>query len=128
MTLRDLGDFFDPDLHLPIRGKNYTVPAPDFEEAQRLRAIVLDQTVPASAHDQEAEKVLGPAFAQMVEDDLPWPVIVHATRTTMLHFGLSPDVAEVHWSMAQLGSVVDLERVTEALVAKKKGARHAERR
>lgn len=28
MAYKDLAEFFDPDLHLPIRGKRYTVPAP----------------------------------------------------------------------------------------------------
>lgn len=32
MAYKDLDTFFDPDLHLPIKGNWYTVPAPGAED------------------------------------------------------------------------------------------------
>ncbi|MBM4575395.1 hypothetical protein GS415_02045 [Rhodococcus hoagii] len=46
MALKDLDTFFDPDLHLPIRGKKYAVPSPEWETVKRLQARIFDDEVP----------------------------------------------------------------------------------
>ncbi|OZC62361.1 hypothetical protein CH267_02150 [Rhodococcus sp. 06-621-2] len=115
MALKDLDTFFHPDLTLPIRGKWYRVPSPDGIEGPRLRAVIADSGLPAVEQTDEAVKVLGPSFAEMVDDKVPWTMILHAGRTALLHYGFSPDMAEIHWAMAQLGRLVDLERVSELL-------------
>lgn len=120
MALKDLDTFFDPDLHLPIRGKTYRIAAPDGEEGPRLRQVITDDGLPAPAQTDEAIKVLGDAFDEMVVDKVPWPMILHAGRTALLHFGFTPDMAEIHWGMAHLGRMVDLEKVTELLATNKK--------
>lgn len=120
MALKDLDDFFDADLHLPIRGKKYTVAAPDYDEAKRLREhVVANSALPAPAQTHEAIKVLGPALDEMVADNLPWSMILHAGRTAIAHYGASPDIAEIHWHMAQLGRFVDLSKVAMQLAARK---------
>lgn len=116
MALKDLAETgFDPDLHLPIRGKLYTVPAPDYATAKRMREHTVAEGLPPVEQIDQAIAALGPAFDEMVADDIPWPMILHAGRTTILHFGFSPDMAEIHWAMAHLGRMVDLERVSEKL-------------
>lgn len=121
MALRDLDETgFDPDLHLPIRGKRYTVTAPSYEEWKRLVVVVADSGMPAVEQTNEALKILGPAVDQMAADNVPWPMILHAGRTALLHFAASPDLGEIHWAMAHLGRLIDLERVSEQLAAKRK--------
>jgi hypothetical protein len=115
--LKDLDSFFDPDLHLPIRGKIYRIPAPDFEESERLRIVAITEDLPAPVQVSEAIKVLGPALDEMKTDNVPWPMILHSGRTAILHYGFTPDMAEVHWQMAHLGRLVDLEQVSEHLAA-----------
>lgn len=116
MALKDLTETgFDPDLHLPIRGKQYTVPAPDYETAKRMREHTTSEGLPPVEQIDQAIAALGPAFDEMVADGIPWPMILHAGRTTILHFGFSPDMAEIHWAMAHLGRMVDLEQVSEQL-------------
>lgn len=115
MALKDLDGFFDPDLHLPIRGKRYRVPAPDYDGHQQMRERVTAENVPTQTQTSDAIAALGTAFDAMVDDSLPWPMILHAGRTALLHFGASPDIAEIHWAMAHLGRMIDLERASELL-------------
>lgn len=125
MALKDLTETgFDPDLHLPIRGKKYTVPAPDYDTAKRMRDMVAVEGMPPVEQIDEAIAALGPAFDEMVADGLPWPMILHSGRTAILHFGFSPDWADVHWSMAHLPRQVDIEKIlgrhAELIAARKK--------
>lgn len=138
MALKDLDTFFDPDLHLPILGKSYRIAAPAWEYAKHLRAIVGNDGLPPVEQIDEALTVLGAhpetgelddlptgewsggAFTDMVADGVPWPMILHAGRTAIIHFGFNPDMAEIHWAMAHLGKLVDLEAVTEQLAQLKK--------
>ena len=117
MALKDLAETgFEPDLLLPIRGKQYRVPSPNYEEAKRLREEVVANTgLPPITQTHEATKALGPALDDMIADNIPWTMILHAGRTAIAHFGASPDIAEIHWAMAQLGKLVDLDKVTEHL-------------
>ncbi|MDV6276371.1 hypothetical protein R3Q06_23000 [Rhodococcus erythropolis] len=126
MAYKDLDTFFDPDLKLPIRGKLYTVPAPGAPEAARLRKQVVAEGVPPVEQVGEALKILGAVedeagvwlggvYDEMVADNIPWPMIFHAGRTAILHYGFTPDMAESHWALAQLGRLVDLEKATEFL-------------
>lgn len=126
MAYKDLDTFFDPDLKLPIRGKLYTVPAPGAPEAARLRKQVAAEGVPPVEQVGEALKILGAVedeagvwaggvYDEMVADNIPWPMIFHAGRTAILHYGFTPDMAESHWALAQLGRLVDLEQATEFL-------------
>ncbi|NKU72723.1 hypothetical protein GS898_04960 [Rhodococcus hoagii] len=120
MALKDLDTFFDPDLHLPIRGKKYTVTAPDWETVKQLRVKIFADDLPPLEQSDDAVAALGPALDEMVADNLPWPMILHAGRTAMLHWA-SPELAEIHWSLAQLGTLVNLDSVTAYLAEQQKG-------
>lgn len=111
VALKDLDTFFDPDLHLPIKGKKYRVPSPDYEGAKTLREIATQGMPPQSQIDL-ALQALSTALDDMVDDDVPWSMILHAGRTAILHFGVSPDIGETHWGMAHLGRMIDLDEVT----------------
>lgn len=115
MAYKDLDTFFDPDLKLPIKGTTYTVPSPMWEHAKRLREVVGAEGLPPVEQIDEAIKVLGSAFQEMVDDQVPWTMILHAGRTAIIHYGFNPDMAEIHWQMAHLGKLVDLEHVGDIL-------------
>jgi hypothetical protein len=117
---KDLDTFFDPDLYLPIRGKQYQVPAPDADESERLREQVMVEGVPPVEQVHEAIRALGSAFDEMRADGVPWPMILHSGRTAILHFGLSPDMADIYWGLTHLARLVDLDRIMDLLAAKNK--------
>ncbi len=111
--LRDLADFHDPNLYLPIAGKRYKIPAPPRARALELRALIVDTALTAEREREAYETLLGPALAQMEADQVPDPWIAHAGRTALLHFGGSPKLGAANWHLGQLADVVD----TEALLA-----------
>lgn len=127
MKFKDLDEIFDPDLKLPIRGKQYTVPAPGAAFAKHLRTAVLDSEVTPFDQIADAMRVLGAeidpetgdwaggVYDEMVADDLSWTIILHAGKTAMVHYGFSPDMGEVYWHLSQVATSLDLETLTSAL-------------
>lgn len=127
MALKDLDTFFDPSLKLPIGGKWYSVEGPtQWEDIDRLRKRIVLEGLPPVEQVEDALLILGavrdpetgelePAgvLAEMTANSVPWASILHAGRTAQLHFGYSPEMAEAHWSLAQLGKLVDLETIAE---------------
>lgn len=105
---------FDPDLHLPIHGRTYTIPAPDWDYVNALRTKVFSAEIPPLEQMEDNIKALGPAFPEMVADHVPWPMILHAGRTAMVHW-VSPELGEIHWKLQQLGTLVDLDKITDFL-------------
>ena len=115
--LRDLDEFLDATLPLPIRGKVYTVEPPDGETGLRLQrlsdwmigtaaAVETDVDAPAPTSelvDDAAEldmyrSSLGAAYDEMIGDGVPWPKIKVAGMTAFLHWTVDPDTAEAYWS------------------------------
>lgn len=122
----DLDTFFDPDLHLTIRGRVYTVPAVDADEAARLRKLIAVEGLPNVEQVHDAFTRLGATqdgagywsggvYSEMVADKLPHPYILHAGRTAMVASGFSVDMAESHWALTQLPRLIKLEKATEFL-------------
>jgi len=114
--LRDLADFHDPHLYLPIQGKRYKIAAPPRARALELRALIVDTALTAEQERDAYEALLGPALAEMEADGLPDPWIAHAGRTALLHFGGNARLGAANWHLAQLADVVD----THALLANAK--------
>lgn len=140
--MRDLSEFFDPDLYLPIRGRTYRIPDPSYEGHKRMHRVILDDTISVPQLLSDSIAALGAvrkpvtdndgntigygewsggALDDMIADGVPWSMILHAGRTALMHFGGTPELAEVHWSLAQLGRSVDLGRIQDALAIKRKG-------
>jgi hypothetical protein len=111
MGYRDLGEFFDPDLLLPINGKEYRIASPNAEAGLRLRTLFAAPDATTWSDDDELAEVMGllgatknddgewvgGAWSEMAADGIAWPAIWHAGRTALMHFGMSPTLAEVHW-------------------------------
>ncbi|MBV6758352.1 DUF7426 family protein [Rhodococcus opacus] len=103
--LRDLTEFYDPNLYLPINGKQYKVLAPPKKKADELRLLIVDKTVTLQQERDEFEALLGPALDEMVADNVPDPVITHAGRTALLHFGGNAKLGAANWHLSQLGEL-----------------------
>lgn len=70
MAFNDLSEYFDPDLHLPIRGKTYRIPAPTAHDGLRLKMLFSNAgvTLSDSGETQEIMKLLGAEWVpRMVE-------------------------------------------------------------
>lgn len=115
---RDLDEFFDPSLRLPVGGKTYVIPPPDAEVGllvQRLMhaglAAESGQDVDSDALNELASSVLtneskdsdlykrllGPVWDELFADKLDWPVIQHIGETVMLWVAAGTDAAARHW-------------------------------
>ncbi|MEV0236871.1 hypothetical protein [Nonomuraea sp. NPDC050786] len=117
-SFRDLDEFFDPSLRLPVGGKTYVIPPPDAEVGllvQRLMhagiAAEAGQEVDQEGLNQLAEtvltndsdekdlykRILGPVWDELFADQVSWPVIQHVGETVMLWVGAGLEAAARHW-------------------------------
>lgn len=128
-ALRDLTETgFDPDLHLPIRGKTYTVKAPTtHEDFTEIRRMVITEGLPAVEQIDQAIAALGDTAEQMFADEIPTPMILHAGRTALLHFGWSPDMGAIYWQTSHLPRLVGFDKVGDMLAEGAEGNRRDRR-
>ncbi|GAA3144972.1 hypothetical protein GCM10010466_40070 [Planomonospora alba] len=114
---RDLSEFFDPRLRLPVDGKTYVIEPVDAEtgllcrrlmevsieaagggepDTEGLEALVLDD-------DQEKDlykRILGGVYDELFTDKLDWPVIQHIGTTALVWVVAGVDAAVKHWESA----------------------------
>jgi hypothetical protein len=104
VSYKDLEEFFDPDLYLPIGGTRYRVESPTAFDGLRLRKRLLTggRLVDKEEVD-EIRKLLGDTLSQMQADGVKWPEIVHAGRTALLHYAVSAEAAQIHWDHENSG-------------------------
>lgn len=115
MAWRDLADFYNPTLPLPIGGKTYEIQSPSAATGQAFQDIA-DLMVAASegktlsetqlarlklTDDEERDfyaSLLGDTYAEMVADGLQWLWIKHASLTIFYWLTISEDYAERWWT------------------------------
>jgi hypothetical protein len=110
---RDLDEFFDDTLSLPIGGRTYVIPAPDAElglYCQRLLAAgfaVVGGKQPAGDQppvlDDDGERdlyqrCLGTAYDEMLADGISWPKVRRAGVTAFLWTAQGEELAVAYWS------------------------------
>lgn len=107
--MRDLREFHDPHLHLPINGKTYTVKAPTADVGLRIKKRVVNPTDDDGAeaemiaillgaeYDPEADTMTGGLWEEMNADGVPYNEIIHVGNTALAHFGVSPEFGELWW-------------------------------
>ena len=112
--MRDLEDFIDPTLRLPIRGKTYVVESPDAAlglKVQQLWTIgaaasqgveVSEAELKSLSLDDDDERdllirLLGATYDQMRADGVPWAWVRHAGVTVMFWVAASREAAEAYW-------------------------------
>lgn len=110
MAFKDLRDFFDGSLELPVGGKLYKVPPISAEDglwAQALmdlavRAATGGDPGDAAALDDDDERnlyqrMLGSAYDEMITDGLDWPSLQRCGTTAYLHFTAGEAAALKFW-------------------------------
>jgi hypothetical protein len=112
--MRDLDEFFDPSLRLPIRGKTYVVESPDAKTGLRVQRLLTTGVVAAAGGEVSQEDLdslelddkaeldlylglLGSTYDEMVADGLPWEMIKHAGGTAMMWVAFGIEAAERFW-------------------------------
>ncbi|MGW5160990.1 DUF7426 family protein [Nonomuraea wenchangensis] len=115
---RNLDEFFDPSLRLPVKGRVYISPPPDAEVGllvQRLMNAGIAAEAGQDVDEQELndlaesvltndsdekdlyKRLLGPVWDEMFADRLDWPIIQHVGQTALLWVAAGVDAAAKHW-------------------------------
>lgn len=107
--MRDLREFHDPNLHLPIDGKVYTVKSPNAELGLEIKRFTADPDAdPAdeiyyiakllgAEYDKETDTMSGGLWDEMCADGIPYQECLHVGNTAMAHYGVSPEFGELWW-------------------------------
>jgi hypothetical protein len=111
MAFKDLDEFFEDTLSLPVGGKTYVVPGPSAETglwAQRLiesgKAAYFGKATAELDDDEETnvyQRVLGPAFDEMVANGVLWKRIQHCGVTALIWCAGNEAAAEQYWEHGQ---------------------------
>lgn len=125
--MRELRDFYNPNMTASINGHEYEVPAPSAREGLRLRAIMSDPERANKINDlAEIHKLFrGTAFEddglpvgglwdELWENGATWDEATHLGVTAVLYYGIGEKVAVAYWESAGKGLTADPEKaVTE---------------
>jgi hypothetical protein len=113
MVFAELKDFIDPDLHLPFRGKTYTIPAASFEDGIYLQDMYTLGARAGSGKQDDADKAkiddideiefynraLTPeVFQQLKDDKVPFSVVKLMATTAMTECVMDREAAEAYWA------------------------------
>lgn len=114
MAFEDLGDWAElTGLRLPIGGKTYALPPVGSALGIRIVAIMelgsdlangnepnTADTELLSDGDERAlyQEILGPVFAEMLADGVPWAALKHAAMTAMIDVVYDRERAERYWA------------------------------
>ncbi|MCF6467405.1 hypothetical protein FAF44_03110 [Nonomuraea sp. MG754425] len=115
---RNLDEFFDPSLRLPVGSKTYVIAPPDGEVGLLVQRLMHAGIAAEAGQDIDAEglndlaksvlsndsaetdlypRILGPVWDELFADKLDWPVIQHIGETAMLWIAAGTDAAAKHW-------------------------------
>lgn len=118
---KDYAELAGELLQLPINGKTYTIPAISAKngiQAQQLIQRSLNgESIPMS---ELAPLVMGPAYQQMLDDDVPAAAFTRAQLTALADFQSGRKAAEVTWETS--GDPKELKRFLKEKTTKRDGA------
>lgn len=116
MTFRDLDEFFDDSLRLPIGGKEYVVPSPNAETGLWCQGMLAAGVAVHAGRQPEGiaelddeqennlyQRVLGPVWGELQADGVPWTRIRHAGITAFLWAAGNEDLASAFWESGGRG-------------------------
>lgn len=115
MPFRELDEWFDSSLKLPIQGKTYRIESVDAETGvwcQRIFSVAVKaadggdvdaETVKTLAFDDDQEidlysRLMGPTYDEMRTDGLPWEWIKLAGTTCLMWVVNGMEAAEAFWN------------------------------
>lgn len=136
LVLRDLEEFFDGSLSLPVGGKTYKVPpisATDGLWATALTDLAVkdkpSESDVATLNDDDErnlyQRMLGPVYDELIADDVAWPVIQRCGRTAFVFFTLGEGPAAKAWEA--VGEAPAPNRETRRKASKGSGTRTRKR-
>lgn len=120
--MRELRDFYNPNMTAAINGHEYEVPAPSARDGLRLRSIMSD---PAKANNiddlAEIHKIfrgtafddelpVGGVWDELWANDVTWPEAIHLGVTAVLYYGIGEKAAAAYWESAGKGITADPQR------------------
>ncbi|MEV1003400.1 hypothetical protein [Nonomuraea sp. NPDC050202] len=141
---RNLDEFFDPNLRLPIGGKTYVVPPPDAEVGLLVQRLMHAGIAAEAGHevDQEGlsalaesvinneskdtdlyQRLLGGVWDEMFADGLDWPVIQHVGETALIWVAAGADAAEKHWDAGSGEAAAPNRKTRRAAAAQARSTR-----
>lgn len=114
MSFKDLQEYVEPWIDLPIGGKSYRIDSVDAETgiycqqvlelgfaAKRGDELSEDDLSSLSLDDDEERdfnrRLLGPAYDEMIADRVPWEFVKHAARTVFAWTVQDRATAEAVW-------------------------------
>ena len=98
--MRDLAELMDPELVLPIGGREFRVSC---SARQGLHLVKLLNEKPRLTDEQEREEIraaLGATYHEMVDAGVSWEKIAVCGRVVMAHYGLSAEAGRMVWDSA----------------------------
>lgn len=117
--MRELRDFYNPNMTASINGHEYEVPAPSARDGLRLHALFADPEKAAEVNDlAEIHKLFG---GTAFEDELPvgglwdelwdhgatWEEATHLGITGLIYYGIGVKAAVAYWESAGKGLTAD---------------------
>lgn len=137
--MRDLREFHDPNLHLPIDGTVYTVKSPNAELGLEIKRFTADpEADPAeeiyyvakllgAEYDKDTDSMSGGLWDEMVANGVPYEECMHVGNTAMAHYGVSPEFGEMWWE-TRLGKERPIQPEDIAEWAKQKQKKPAQKK
>ncbi|TYB71247.1 hypothetical protein FXF51_02075 [Nonomuraea sp. PA05] len=141
---RNLDEFFNPTLPLPIGAKTYVVPPPDAEVGLLVQRLMHAGIAAEAGHEVDSEglsalaesvitneskdtdlyqRLLGPVWDEMFSDGLDWPVIQHVGETVLIWVAAGVDAAVKHWDAGAGEAAAPNRRTRRAAAAQARSTR-----
>ena len=99
MAFQKLEEFFEGSCILPISGKKYRVPEPPALFGLKLKMLYSDpeRVITDSEELRLMRELLGPVWDEMNADEVRYSSMIHAGRTALIWYGLTPEAAKTFW-------------------------------
>jgi hypothetical protein len=117
MSFRELDEFFDDTLKLPIGGKTYVIQSPDSKTGLWVQSMMAVAVAASSGRDVDPSdleglrldddeekdlyrRLLGDTYQEMLDDGVRWHKLKHAGETTLFWVLRGKEFAERIWNGA----------------------------
>lgn len=114
--MRELRDFYNPNMTASINGTEYEVECPTAREGLRLRALMTDPVKAEQADDLEEINRLfrgkgfdddgipsGGLWDELFAGGVSWEECLHLGMTALIHYGIGEKPAVAYWESAGKG-------------------------
>lgn len=121
--MRELRDFYNPNMTASINGTEFEVPAPSARDGLRLRAIMADPDRANKIDDlaeihklfggtafEESGLPVGGLWDKLWENGVTWDEATHLGITAVLYYGIGEKAGVAYWESAGKGLTADPQR------------------